>query len=123
LALWIFYTELNKLDAYFSVSIGIILYIVFIASFLYRKHVSDKTSLEILKAELQSEEIKTFTEKVQAQSISKFTESKVRSDTLNKVIAMLEETLNNKFLLQKDVEIYVDLLRRVKDMAKAYSPF
>jgi len=123
LALWILFTELAKLDVYFSVGIGVILYAMFLFSLLYRKHALDRLQLETLKAQLRSEESKAFTEKVQAQSASKFAESQAIGDTLNKAIRMLEETLKEQTLSQNKKDVYEEIIRRLKDFARPYSPF
>ena len=123
LALWILFTELTKLDVYFSVAIGVIFYIVFLLSLLYRKHASDKLQLDTLRAQLRSEESKTFTDKVQAPSVSRFAESQGIKNTLNKAIRMLEETVKDEKLPQNKKDTYEEIIRRLKDFARPYSPF
>jgi biopolymer transport protein ExbD len=123
LIVWAAYSELSDLDAYLTVFIGFAIYITFMISLLYRRHASDKLQLATLKAQLQAEQGKIFTEKVQAQSTSRFNELQVREDTMRKAIRILEDELKNDKLSQEKKEAYEEIVRRLKDFARAYSPF
>jgi biopolymer transport protein ExbD len=123
LALWIVFTELTRLDVYFSVAIGIILYIIFMVSLIFRKSALDKLQLATLKAQLGSEEIKVFTEKVQAQSSLRYTDLQIRKDTVDKVIRILEETLKDDKLQQDKKDTYQEIIRRLKRFRKSLFTF
>lgn len=126
LALWIFVTELAKLDVYFSVVVGIILYIVFLVSLVYRNYASDRLQLETLKMQLDAERGKVFTEKVQAASILRSEELRIGWDSINRAVNILEETLKEETeqtMSESRRNTYEEIIRRLKDFARGYSPY
>jgi uncharacterized protein (UPF0147 family) len=47
-------------------------------------------------------------------------ESEIRRDTIKRVIRMLEETSKDETLSQNQRDIYSEIVRRLKDFARAY---
>jgi len=123
LVLWIIASEASNLSSNITLTGSLVILGILSAYLILQRRAADKSNLAVLKAKLQSEEIKTFAEKVQAPSSLKSYEYELRHDTLNRVIRMLEDTLKDETLPKNVRETYAEVIRRVKDMARAYSPF
>jgi hypothetical protein len=127
LALWIIFTELTRMDVYFSVVIGLILYIIFMASLIYRKHTSDKLQLETLKAQLAKEE-KTNNTKIFwdankgdiTETIKKSIERNARWNACDAIIRLFEQLAKDESLSQQEREFYTKAIKRIKEVQVIY---
>jgi len=121
LIVWAAYSELSNQDSYFSVSVGLVIYITFMISLLYRKHATDKLQLATLKARLNAESRKDFTTNVQSPSSSAYTNLAVKQQTVRNIIRMLEETIKEDELEPNKKETYEEIIKTLKTYASAYN--
>ena len=122
LALWLVAQLIVSLNPYFVVSVGIVLYFGFLASLLIRKTQTDKLRLQMRQAELQTEQMKTFTTEVQARGSERFDSAMARRQGVEIVIMMIGETLRDANLSQDKRIVYEEVLARVKDVQRGVSP-
>jgi hypothetical protein len=122
LALSVFYSAVSKLDPYFIVTIGLILYGALLASIFYRKHVDDKFSLAQLKRAEELEKTRMWHEQNRPMldhAGKEAAERMARERTYMSVISVFEDTVKDTTRSDQERAIYSEIVRRLKDMQDA----
>ena len=123
LVLWIIFSEINRLDPSFTVEVGLILFLIFMASIWYRDYTGKKfdfaTHLADLQAKNQAQGLETFTREVQGASSRERASLEARQATLEAVTIMLQESIEDASTSSERRVIYQELVTRIGDMQRS----